>query len=150
MNYQGLSFSLKRRPSIRTWLKHWFRGKNIRILLMEIAQLCSSWRLHEISLKYDGIQDKKDTGTLESKATTPTIYRTTNASELGLRSVTYLATANAHTTVVQLEFLQSEAGRTLQQCLEATHTIWSKGIVTQVQLHQLGTCSDEGLPQGSL
>lgn len=62
----------------------------------------------------------------------------------------YLATTNAHATVIELEFLQSVACRALEQSLKATHTVWPKGIVTQVQLHQLGSSSNKCIPQRDL
>ena len=63
---------------------------------------------------------------------------------------THLATTNAHATVVELEFVQCEAGGTLEQGLEASHAVGPEGVVTQVQLHQLGPGRDESLPERDL
>lgn len=59
---------------------------------------------------------------------------------------THLATSNAHATVVELEFVQGEAGWALEEGLEASHSIRPKGIVAEVEFHQLRSCSDEPLP----
>lgn len=63
---------------------------------------------------------------------------------------THLATTDAHATVVELEFVQREAGGALEQGLEASHAVRPEGVVTQVQLHQLGPGRDESLPERDL
>ena len=62
---------------------------------------------------------------------------------------THLATTDAHATVVELEFVQCEAGGALEQGLEASHAIRPEGVVTQVQLYQLGPGRDESLPEST-
>lgn len=62
----------------------------------------------------------------------------------------HLATTNAHATVVQLEFLQGETSRALQQRFKSTHPIWPKGIVTQIQHCKLAACRNNGLPERDL
>ena len=46
--------------------------------------------------------------------------------------------------------MQREAGGALEQGLEASHTVRPEGVVTQVQLHQLGPGRDESLPERDL
>lgn len=46
--------------------------------------------------------------------------------------VIYLATTDAHATVVEPQLLQCEAGAALEQVLNTLHSIWSKCIVTEV------------------
>lgn len=58
---------------------------------------------------------------------------------------THLTATNAHATVVELEFMQGEAGRALEQGLEASHTVGPECVVAEVQLHQLGPGCDESL-----
>ena len=43
---------------------------------------------------------------------------------------THLATPDAHATVVELEFVQGEAGGALQQGLKASHAVGPECIVT--------------------
>lgn len=63
---------------------------------------------------------------------------------------THLAAADAHAAVVEPELAQGEAGRALEQGLEASNTVWPECIVTEVQLHQLRARRDEALPEGDL
>lgn len=60
---------------------------------------------------------------------------------------THLAATDAHATVVELEFVQGEAGGALEQGLESSHAVGPKRVVTQVQLHQLSPGCDESLPK---
>lgn len=46
--------------------------------------------------------------------------------------------------------MQREAGRALEQGLEASHAVRPEGVVTQVQLHQLGPGCDESFPERDL
>lgn len=63
---------------------------------------------------------------------------------------THLAAPNAHATVVEPEFVKGEAGWAPEQGLESSHSIRPKCVVTEVEFHQLCSCSDEALPEGDL
>lgn len=62
----------------------------------------------------------------------------------------YLSSANSHATVIELQLPQGVAAGALQQSFDSLHTIWTEGIVTQVQFSQPDSCAHQCITQTPL